>query len=256
MKTSIVIGVGELGSLFAVGMLKNGYQVTPVLHDSNLKEMADNNPHPDSIWVCVAEKDIYAVLSTMPETWKKRLVLIQNELLPLDWQQHSIIDPTIVSVWFEKKAGKAPQVVLPSVVYGDLATEVASIYAKLALPVRSLASKSELLFELVLKNVYIQTSNIAGLITNGNTRDLVENHAHLMKTVVQEVIQLQETLTRQHFDHENLIQAFIAACYGDPNHNCMGRSAPVRLSRAIALAKKHQLNLPTISDIAAQVAVH
>jgi ketopantoate reductase len=254
MKTSIVIGLGELGSVFATGLLKNGHQVIPVLRHDNLQEIAKAHPHPDSVWTCVAEKDIHAVLTSLPNHWKDRLVLIQNELLPQDWQQHSIDEPTVISVWFEKKAGKLPQVVLPSVVQGRLAIEVCDVYTKLGLPSRQLSNNTELLFELVLKNIYIQTTNIAGLITNGNTRDLVENHTHLMQAVVKEVIQLQEVLTQQCFDHEKLIQAFIAACYGDPNHNCMGRSAPARLARAIALAKEHQLNLPTISDIAAQVA--
>ncbi len=255
MKTTLVIGLGELGSVFATGLLKTGHQVIPVLRHDNLMEMANTHNNPDSVWVCVAEKDIHAVLATLPNNWKDRLVLIQNELLPQDWLQHGISEPTVISVWFEKKAGKLPQVVLPSVVYGALAQEVSDVYTKLGLPSRQLSNNAELLFELVLKNIYIQTTNIAGLVTKGNTQDLVENHVHLMQAVVKEVIQLQEALTEQCFDHESLMQAFITACYGDPNHSCMGRSAPARLTRAVALAEQYQLNLPTISDIAAQVAV-
>jgi hypothetical protein len=254
MKTSIVIGLGELGSVFATGLLKNGHQIIPISRHDNLQEIAKAHPQPDSIWTCVAEKDIKVVLSSIPDTWQQKLILLQNELLPQDWLQHNISEPTLISVWFEKKAGKLPQVVLPSVVQGMLATEVSDVYTKLGLPIRQLSNHAELLFELVLKNLYIQTSNIAGLVTNGNTRDLVENHAHLMQAVAKEVIQLQEALTQQCFDHEKLMQAFITACYGDPNHNCMGRSAPARLARAITLANEHHLDLPTISDIATQIS--
>lgn len=254
MKTSIVIGLGELGSVFATGLLKNGHQVIPVLRHDNLQEIAKAHPQPDSIWTCVAEKDIKIVLSSIPDTWQQQLILIQNELLPQDWLEHDISEPTVISVWFEKKAGKLPQVVLPSVVQGKLAAEVMDVYSKLELPCRQLDTDSALLFELVVKNIYIQTTNIAGLVAGGTTKVLLEEHHQLMQAVVKEVIQLQEALTRQRFDHDNLIQAFITACYGDPNHNCMGRSAPARLARAIALAKEHQLNLPAINDIAAQIA--
>ncbi len=254
MKTSIVIGLGELGSVFATGLLKNGHQVIPVLRHDNLQEIAKAHPQPDSVWICVAEKDIHTVLASLPNHWKDRLVLIQNELLPQDWQQHSIDEPTVISVWFEKKAGKLPQVVLPSVVQGKLAAEVIGIYSKLGLPCRQLDTEAALLFELVLKNIYIQTTNIAGLVAGGTTKALVEEHHQLMQAVAKEIIQLQEALTQQSFEHDKLMKAFITACYGDPHHNCMGRSAPARLARAITLANEHHLDLPTISDIATQIS--
>jgi len=255
MKTTLVIGLGELGSIFAIGLLKTGHQVIPILRNDNLMEMANIHSNPDSVWVCVAEKDIHTVLASLPNHWKDRLVLIQNELLPQDWQQHGIDEPTVISVWFEKKASKLPQVVLPSVVQGRLATEVCDVYSKLGLPCRQLDTESALLFELVVKNIYIQTTNIAGLVAGGTTKTLVEEHHQLMQAVVKEVIQLQETLTQQSFDHDKLMKAFITACFGDPNHNCMGRSAPARLARAMSLAESEKLQLPTISDIAAQVAL-
>ncbi len=254
MKTSIVIGLGELGSIFATGLLKNGHQIIPISRHDNLQEIAKAHPKPDSVWICVGEKDIHFVLSHIPDTWQQQLVLIQNELLPQDWLQHNISEPTAISVWFEKKAGKLPQVVLPSVVLGNLAAEVIAIYSKLGLPCRQLDTEAALLFELVVKNIYIQTTNIAGLVAGGTTKALVEEYHQLMQAVAKEIIQLQEALTQQCFDHDSLMQAFIAACYGDPNHNCMGRSAPARLTRAVALTKEYQLDLPTIRDIAAEVA--
>ena len=41
----------------------------------------------------------------MPESWRDRVGLVQNELLPPDWEVHGIVDPTVVAVWFMKKAG-------------------------------------------------------------------------------------------------------------------------------------------------------
>lgn len=252
MKTSIVIGLGELGSVFANGLLKSGYVVVPVSRHDNLTAMSTHFPAPDSVWLCVGEKDIDSTMASIPPIWHSKLVLIQNELLPNAWLTHQIHYPTVISVWFEKKVGKLPQVVLPSVVYGPLTEQVLRVYEKLDLPVRALASDSELLFELVLKNVYIQTTNIAGLQVGGNTQQLVEAHGDIMQAVLNEVILLQQALTQQTFDTKALTDGFITACYGDPNHGCMGRSAPARLQRALALGASLQLSLPTLSEIAQQ----
>lgn len=247
----LIIGLGELGSIFATGLLKLGKTVVPVLRNQSLTEVAESIATPESVWVCVAEKDIHHLLAEIPTAWQDKLILIQNELLPLDWQQHGITSPTIISVWFEKKAGKAPQVVLPSVTYGKLANLVSAVYNKLNLPARILNDETSLLFELVLKNLYIQTSNIAGLAVGGTTSELVEQHAHLLQAVANDVIYLQETLTNQHFDHSQLMNALKNAFYGDPNHGCMGRSAPARLQRALDLANQHGIALPSIAAIAA-----
>jgi hypothetical protein len=246
---NIVIGLGELGKSFATGLLMQGVPVIPILREHNLAEMAKTYSTPNSVWVCVAEKDLHPLLAAMPFAWQDKLVLIQNELLPHDWQAYPLSNPTIVSVWFEKKSGKTHQIVLPSVVYGPLSTLVLAVYNKLGLPARALANEQDLLFELVLKNLYIQTSNMAGLMVGGTTRELVEQHSSLMKAIAQEVIALQEFLTQTHFDHLALMAALEAAFYGDPNHSCMGRSAPARLQRALMLADQHHLTIPTIRSI-------
>lgn len=248
---SIVIGLGELGKTFASGLLMQGSPVVPILRQHDLEQMAETYPTPSSVWVCVAEKDLPNLLARIPVVWQDRLVLIQNELLPNDWQQHGLTNPTIISVWFEKKVGKTHQVVLPSVVYGPLAELVMAVYSKLGLPARTLTNEDELLYELVLKNLYIQTSNIAGLAVGGSTSELVEQHPHLMQAVATDVIALQEALTQRSFDHLQLMESLKAAFYGDPHHACMGRSAPARLQRALTLADQHQLALPTISTIKA-----
>jgi len=41
----------------------------------------------------------------------------------------------------------------------------------------------------------------------------------------------------------------VNAFNGDPEHGCMGRSAPARLERALGLAKEHGLQLETLTGI-------
>jgi hypothetical protein len=43
----------------------------------------------------------------------------------------------------------------------------------------------------------------------------------------------------------------VEAFEGDPEHICMGRSAPVRLQRALMLAEQNKLSLSMLERIAA-----
>jgi len=55
--------------------------------------------------VCTAEADLQTALNDIPVVWKDRVAMMQNELLPRDWEDHHFINPTVISVWFEKKKG-------------------------------------------------------------------------------------------------------------------------------------------------------
>ena len=141
---------------------------------------------------------------------------------------------------------------IPSPVLGPAAELLKASLGKLDIPVRILADDSELLFELVLKNVYIVTTNCAGLVTSGTVSELWENHRELAEAVAREVIQIQASLTGQDFQAEALIAGMLEAFKGDPEHGCMGRSAPARLARALQQADAAGLAIPRLREIAAQ----
>jgi ketopantoate reductase len=248
----IVIGIGEMGSVFARGFLRTGHPVYPVTRDTDLVATAKRLPSPEQVLVAVAENDLPAVLEKIPAAWQSRLALLQNELLPDDWQQYGYTSPTVISVWFEKKKGQDVKVLIPSPVFGPGAELLQTSLDSLGIPARSLASEDELLFELVVKNVYIVTTNCAGLITGGTVSDLWDNHRELGEAVAREVIQLQEALTGQQFQADELIAAMLKAFAGDPDHGCMGRSAPARLARALQQADAAGLAIPRLRAIAAR----
>ena len=247
----ILIGIGEMGSVFARGLLRSGHPVYPVTRHDDLTEVAKQLPSPELVVVAVAENDLHAVLEAIPPAWQQRLCLLQNELLPHDWQQYRLIKPTIISVWFEKKKGQDVKVLIPSPVLGPAAELLKTSLGKLDIPVRILANDSELLFELVLKNVYIVTTNCAGLVTGGTVSELWEDHRELAEAVAHEVIEIQTALTGQDFQAEALIAGMLEAFKGDPDHGCTGRSAPARLARALLQADAAGLAIPRLREIAA-----
>ena len=245
----VLIGVGEMGGVFARGLLRAGHPVYPVNRGEDLAACAAELPNPEMVLVAVAEADLPGVLERMPAAWADRLCLLQNELLPADWA--AFPETTVISVWFEKKTGQDAKVIIPSPVYGPRAGLVAEALESIGIATRVLAGPDELLFELVVKNLYILTTNIAGLETGGDVGALWSDHRETARQVADDVIALQEALTDKRFDRERLIAAMVAAFEGDPAHKCMGRSAPARLARALEHGGRLGLALPTLRRIAA-----
>jgi hypothetical protein len=244
----VLIGVGEMGGVFARGLLRLGHPLYPVTRATPMEDVAAAVPRPLLTLVAVAEADLPSVLADLPDTWRDRAGLLQNELLPGDWS--SLAEPTVISVWFEKKTGQDAKVIIPSPVFGPRAELLADALSVIDVPARLLASPEQLLFELVVKNLYILVTNIAGLRVGGTVAELWDRHRDFASAVVEDVIVLQEALSGRAFDRHALIEAMLEAFRGDPEHRCMGRSAPARLARALAHAKAHGLHLPVLVELA------
>ena len=242
--------MGEMGSVFARGFLRIGHPVFPVVRNMDMASVAIDVTKPELVLIAVAEADLHSVLKAVPAVWSDRIVLLQNELLANDWLQYEL-EPTVISVWFEKKKGMDSKVIIPSPVYGKQAELVAEALASIDIATQVLHRSDALLFELVLKNVYILTTNIAGLQTGGNVGELWADHRDVATAVANEVIELQQALTGQKFNSTALIDGMVNAFNGDLNHQCMGRSAPGRLARALELAETNGLNLVTLKQISA-----
>jgi hypothetical protein len=109
----VVIGIGEMGSVFARAFLRRGHPVYPVLRDATLDEAAHQVAHPALVLITVPEGNLHSVLKQIPNPWQNCLVLLQNELLPHDWHSYNFSNLTVISVWFEKKTGPRGQGITP-----------------------------------------------------------------------------------------------------------------------------------------------
>jgi len=245
----IIIGVGELGSVFARGFLRLGYPVYPVTRKISIHDAINHYPDPKLVLVAVAEKDLSNILTTIPVQWRNRLGLLQNELLPRQWEIHNIDAPTVVIVWFEKKKGQDCKVLLPSRIYGPNDRLIVDALESLEIPGKILSNEEELLFELIIKNIFVLTVNIAGIKTGGTVRALWEEHNELARQIADEVIDIQEWLTGVTFPRDHLINGLAEAINSDPEHKCKGRSAPERLARVVKIADEAGLRLPKIREI-------
>lgn len=245
----VIIGIGEIAGVFARGLLRCGHPLIPILRHTDLEQEARSLPAPRLVLVAVAEADLQPVLEKMPVIWRDRLALLQNELLPRDWARHALDNPTIISIWFEKKKGQDVKVLLPSPIFGPQANTLSAALDAIAIPSTLLKDEATLHYELVRKNVYILTINLAGLVTGGTVTELWRDHQPLARAVANDVITIQEYLTAKSLPRERLIDGMLEAFAGDPDHKCLGRTALQRLERALHIANAAGLAVPTLKAL-------
>jgi ketopantoate reductase len=247
----VVWGLGELGGVFARGLLRTGHTVIPVLRESDVAALAVRVPAPALVLVAVGEAALPGVLARMPAPWRSLVALLQNELRPRDWERHGLPAPTLAVVWFEKKRGGDARVLLPTEIAGPGASMLVAALSSLGLAAAHVASE-QALAALAAKNLYILTTNLAGLRVGGDVGALVTAHRVLADALMHELLTLESALFAPHpVDHAAARAVFERACAADPRHACAGRSAPDRLARTLAHADALGLALPSVRALAA-----
>lgn len=249
----VLIGVGEIGGVFARGLLRLGNPVVPVRRSDDLDAIAAEVRRPALALVTVGEADLNAVLTAMPAVWRDRIGLVQNELLPNDWEAHGYDGPTVASVWFEKKPGQDVKVIVSTPVWGPAATLLVDALGAIDIAAHVVDDPLQMRNELVIKNLYILTSNIGGLAVGGGTvAELWEEHSEVAQGVAADALAIQASIVGESLDGRPLLRAMVDAFMADPDHKAMGRSAPARLARAIAHADEAGLDVPTLRRIDAR----
>ena len=242
-----------MGGVFARALLRSGHIVVPVTRETDIAAAAAAYPEPDIALITVGEADLAGVLSALPESWKSRAGMLQNELLPRDWQAAGISDPTVAVVWFEKKPGQDVKVIIPSPIGGPYASELAAALGSIGISSTVAASSEELTAELVTKNLYILTANIGGLRTAGTVDGLWNQNREMAAKVADEVLDIQEWLVGAPLDRARHVRGMEAAIAGDPEHGATGRSAPARLERALRHAAEAGIETPELRAIASEM---
>jgi len=250
LRTAAVIGIGEMGGVFARALLSTGHVAVPVTRQSDIAEVAAIFPEPAIALIAVGEADLPAVLASLPAPWKSRAGLLQNELLPRNWEAVGITDPTVAVVWFEKKPGQDVKQIIPTPVGGPYAPGIVAALGALGIAAEVTPDAGALTAELVTKNLYILMANIGGLVTGDTVDHLWNDHRELASRVADEVLDIQEWLVGSSLDRPRHIAGMEAAIAGDPEHKATGRSAPARLARALEHAAEAGIDTPQLAAIA------
>lgn len=246
----VIIGIGELANVFARGFLRCGYPVYPITRGMDLAQEYQQISSPKLVLVTVQENELHSLLEQLPRGWCDKVGLVQNELLPRDWQAHQIETPTVTVVWFEKKKELELTNILRSPSFGSNAAIISNALQAVDVPAPILENEQDLLYELVRKTVYILTVNIAGLVENCTVGNLWNQHKSLALEIAEEVILIQESLIGKQLPHEKLMNGMVEGIKDCPHRCCLGRSALARLKRALNYAEQANLKTPKLMEIA------
>ena len=96
MKDIVIIGIGQLGGVFAKGFLRLGHRVTPVNRGGSIQACAETIPDPEIVLITVGEGDLSPTLDRLPDSWRSCVGLVQNELLPRDWERAQVEEPSVM----------------------------------------------------------------------------------------------------------------------------------------------------------------
>ncbi len=245
----VVVGIGQLGGVFAKGFLALGHPVYPVTRRMDMNRIEKDIPVPEFVLIAVPEKSLHEVLKTIPDAWKGKTGLLQNEILPFDWKNAHLENPTVMAVWFEKKKDMDVHIFQTTPVFGPYSEVIVNALNAVEIPARILPGEKDLLVELVKKNLYVLTINIAGLKVGGTVGELWKHHPDLVRDVANEVLDVQEALVCEKFDRDKMMDFLIHAFDMAPDHKCAGRVAGERRERLLRHAHDKGVFADTIKGL-------
>ncbi len=241
--STTIIGMGQLGGVFARGLLKLGETVHPVLRGET------PSAESERILVAVGEADLESVAEALQIAGRtQNAIFLQNDLVRTTLKGFE--SPTVAVVWFEKKHRKPITPILSTPIAGPHAEMLVRALDTLQIPAHEI-SMEQLDAELAAKNAYILTFNVLGLArpAGATVGQLIKDP--IFAPLVDEVLSLEEARIAGSLDREATLTLLRNAVAGDPAHGAKGRSAPARLKNALARGAKLAVPLPQMEEIAA-----
>lgn len=245
----MVVGVGELGGVFARGLLRIGHTVIPVRRGDDLERAFGEHADAEVVIVSVPEDALGGVLDVLPTSLVSRAVLVQNDLRPRTWTERGVSDPSVAVVWFEKKPGREAKTIVPTVLFGRGAATCAEALAQLSIPTELAADDAARDEAFAVKNVYIVTTNLLGLGRGGTTGELLANDELDWQAAAREVLAVEGLLFERVFDEGRVLEGVRAAMAADPGHVCAGRTARARAEKFFARARELSIATTTLDRL-------
>lgn len=250
MRNLVVIGIGELGKLFAAAALRAGIRVTPITRDMNIEHTLNTVQAGTPILIAVGELALSTVLDGLPRNHRSSLILLQNELFPSAWS--GLEQPTIMVPWVLQKRGLPTQVAAPSPYYGEHSALVRELFANVPISGHELRSDSELMQALVDKYTFILTINTLGVLVDRTLGLWLQEDSPLIADVCAEATTLGEALCGARVDQAQcraLTEQAMLALSAVP---ARGRTALERVKRA----HEHALRLNVDTPLLAKALAH
>ncbi len=249
MRDIIVMGLGELGQLYATAALKAGLRVTPLTRSTSREDALANLPPYTPVLVAVGEKDLESAVNSLPATRRDALILLQNELFPSQWERLSK-QPTIMIPWLLKKKGEPLLVARSTPVYGPEAELVETLHQVLGFQAQRLTGEQALRQAVVDKYAFILCVNALGLVRDLTLGEWLASDPAHVAALSREAALLGEKLASTQVDVEQTMREVRAGIEAMGGMRAKGRTAQERVLRALEHAKHWGVAVPALEHAA------
>lgn len=260
MHDLIVMGLGELGQLYASAALKSGMRVTPVTRAMQPDSALQEAPRGTPVLVAVGEADLDTALASLARDRLDCIILLQNELFPAHWRRFTQ-QATVMVPWLLKKKGEPLLVARSTPVFGRHAELVCQLHHALGFGAERLANETALQQAIVDKYAFILAVNALGLLEDITLGEWLEREQagasdgtqHTLDSLAREAAALGVRLATEgttsratDLDIESSIAQVRAGMAAMAGMRAKGRTAKDRVRRAIAHAQRFGLATPRL----------
>lgn len=244
----IVFGVGQLGRLFGGAALRLARPVYPITRSMNPGEVWRAAPADTPLLVAVDEASLPEVLASIPPDRRREVILLQNEIFASTWERAGLEQVTALAFWTLCKPGQPQLVGARSAVHGRHGPLVAALHEALDIPCVVLGSERERDAELAAKYALILTINGLGVKADRRVGEWLERGEEV-SSLMEEACALGSRLAGLPASTEvsrDLVWGALERMSAMP---ARGRSAPVRVQRALASARTLGVRVPSLEAI-------
>ncbi|MFT3928095.1 MAG: hypothetical protein QM778_36540 [Myxococcales bacterium] len=253
MHDLIVMGIGELGQLYATAALKRGMRVIPVTRAARPEVALQGIPLDTPLLVAVGEADLEPALESLPKPRLDSIILLQNELFPSLWQRFSE-RATVMVPWLLKKKGEPLLVARSTPVYGQFAELAQALHESLGFAVDRLPDMAALEQAIVDKYAFILSVNALGLMRDIRLGEWLKDGPQEVQVLAREAAVLGSRLvsegarspSNQPIDLNQTVAQVHAGMLHMAGMRAKGRTAPDRVRRALEHAGRFRLNTPAL----------
>ncbi|MEW5848194.1 MAG: hypothetical protein AB2A00_05240 [Myxococcota bacterium] len=239
----VVVGLGQLGQLYAGGALKLGIRVTPVVRTTPRPLALSALPGHTPILVAVGEDALGGVLEEIPAARRDHVVLLQNELFPSVWRAHGVRSPTVLIPWLSRKKGRPLEVARPTLAYGPHAGLFAAVHGALDLPCEVTTETARMEDGLVAKYTFIITINALGVQEDLTLGAWLRKDPARVDVLAAEAHALGQAQLGRPVPRDDVLRQAREAMAALPDYPARGRTARARIERAVAVAQQRGVHV-------------
>ena len=246
----IVVGLGELGSWFAHGLLRAGHPVIPVTRTMSLAQEQRGRAAGTPVLVAVPEAQLPDVLAQVEPDRRGDVILVQNATFRGDALLRGWPEVSWAMVWTLRKKGLPQLVGQPTVLWGVHAAMLQGAQQQVGMPTLMAESSLELDRWLAAKFAFILAISAMSLAGVTSLQDALDRHRDTVDAWIMEGLALASVRLDDLLPVEPARQRILEGLHHMRDMPTGGRAAAARIVAALDLAALHGVDAPLLRQLA------